>query len=69
MPARLVLARKKARQVLKECSIRKVPVAVEHIAKLVGATLRYEPYAGELSGMLHRDEARAATIGINSDSP
>jgi Zn-dependent peptidase ImmA (M78 family) len=69
MPARLPLARKKARQVLKECNVRKAPVAVEHIATLVGATLRYEPYAGELSGMLHRKEGGAAIIGINSVHP
>ncbi len=41
------------------------PVPVEEIATKLGAEVTYEPFEGELSGMLYRDGERKV-IGINS---
>lgn len=43
------------------------PVAVEAIARSLGATARYAPFQGELAGMLIRhDDGRGVVIGVNS---
>lgn len=41
------------------------PIAVEDAARLLGAEIRYEPLAGELSGMLFVDGDRPV-IGVNA---
>lgn len=58
----------KAGELLSKAGITKAPVPVRKLAKEVGATIRYEPYAGEnddLSGVLFR-EAEKAIIGVNA---
>jgi Zn-dependent peptidase ImmA (M78 family) len=62
------LARSKAADLLKVSAVREPPVPVEHIATLVGATIRYEPFAGRLSGMVKR-VGDSAIIGVNSMHP
>lgn len=39
---------------------------VEKLAALVDATIRYEPFDGEMSGMVHRSPEGKAIIGVNS---
>ncbi len=41
------------------------PVPVERLARMLGATVRYEPFDGELSGLLYKEDGRA-TIGVNA---
>ncbi len=70
MAPRFTLARRRASELLKEARIKKAPVPVERLAEFVNATVRYEPFAGELSGMVHRREDGSAVIGVNSmDAP
>jgi|ERR1700674_2091039 len=58
-------ARQKAQQLLKEASIRTLPVPVEDLAHRLRARLSYEPFGEDISGMLARVEG-GAVIGINS---
>ena len=53
-------------RLLSECGINDAPVPVEHIARRLGAEIRYSPFDGELAGMLVRREDRPAVIGVNS---
>lgn len=62
---RYAIARRKARELLESRSVRKPPVPVEQLAAAVGANIRYEPFAGELSGMVHRSPT-GVIIGVNS---
>lgn len=66
MPARFFLARKKALELLESGHIKKAPVPVEKLATSLKAKLRYEPYAGHLSGVLHRRNDGSSVIGVNS---
>lgn len=68
MRPRYAIARRKARELLKAGRIEKAPVPVEQLAVSAGATIRYEPFAGELSGMVHRSSA-GVIIGVNSMHP
>jgi Zn-dependent peptidase ImmA (M78 family) len=54
-----------ASQCLTETGMHSFPVPVEEVAKTLGAEVTYEPFEGELSGMLYRDGERKV-IGINS---
>jgi Zn-dependent peptidase ImmA (M78 family) len=65
MRPRYTIARKKARELLQAGKVARPPVPVERLAVLVGATIRYEPFAGELSGMVHRSTS-GVIIGVNS---
>lgn len=58
-------AEAKARTVLQEMAVSQYPVPVETIAERLGATLRFEPFEGDISGMLFRDEKRTI-IGVNA---
>jgi Zn-dependent peptidase ImmA (M78 family) len=58
-------AEREAQQVLADMGIYKPPIAVEHIAEQLGATLTYEPFEGDVSAMLYRDGQRTI-IGINA---
>jgi Zn-dependent peptidase ImmA (M78 family) len=69
MAPRNYLARKKARELLAAAKVKSPPVPVEMLASLVGAEIRYEPFPGSLSGMVHRQPNGAAVIGINSLHP
>ena len=65
MRPRYNLARKKAAELLQSASVIETPVPVEMLAELAGAVIRYEPFEGQLSGMLYRSED-GAVIGVNS---
>jgi Zn-dependent peptidase ImmA (M78 family) len=54
-----------ANQCRAEAGVHTFPVPVEEIARRLGAKVTYEPFEGELSGMLYRDGERKV-IGINS---
>ena len=66
MTPRLVLARKKAREVLARVHASKPPIDVERVTSELGLFVHYEPYAGELSGMIHRLGDGSAVIGVNA---
>jgi len=65
MAPRKQLARKRAKDLLVAGGVRYPPVPVEALAALVNAEIRYEPFAGELSGMVHRKSDGTAVIGVN----
>jgi len=54
-----------AARLLQEYNLERIPVAVDRLAKLLGAQLRYSPLDDELSGMVYvKDEV--PIIGVNS---
>ena len=56
-----------AGRLLEAVGVTEPPVPVVAIAQLLGATIRYAPFKGELAGMLIRDHAdRGIVIGVNS---
>jgi len=63
---RIVQARKKARDLLAEAKVKLPPVPVEQLAVFKGAEVHYEPFSGELSGMVHRQPTGKAVIGVNA---
>ncbi len=65
MRPRYALARKKAQELLARERITVAPVPVEQLATSLGASIRYEPFAGELSGLVHRSDD-GTVIGVNS---
>jgi len=69
MPPRFQFARRKAEDLIRSVGVTSAPVPIEKIAKKLGAELRFEPFEGELSGMVHRPKKTAAIIGINSLHP
>ncbi|SRR6266566_225427 len=69
MAPRNYLARKKAKELLAGAGVKSPPVPVEVLASAVGAEVRYEPFPGQLSGMVHRKADGSAIIGINSLHP
>lgn len=66
MRPRYSLARRRAQQILKEGGVTSPPVPLERLAELCRATIRYEPFEGELSGMVHRRSDGSGVIGVNS---
>lgn len=62
---RYTLARKKAAELINSLGITKPPVPVEALAEKIGAVLRYEPFAGQVSGLIHRTD-KEVVIGVNS---
>lgn len=56
----------KAADLLEKCRVAKPPIPVERIARSVGAYVAFEPFEGELSGMLYRDPNGANVIVVNS---
>jgi Zn-dependent peptidase ImmA (M78 family) len=66
MAPRFSLARRKAAELLRAGQVTRPPVPVEMLATLVGAVICYEPFAGQLSGMVHRQPNGSAVIGVNS---
>ena len=70
MRPRYALARRKAEQLLQEAGIVAPPVPVEQLAEHMGAVVRYAPFDGQMSGLLHRSEdGNRAVIGVNSRHP
>jgi Zn-dependent peptidase ImmA (M78 family) len=66
MAVRKILARKKARELLAEAKVKLPPVPVEQLAIFKGADVHYEPFSGELSGMVHRQSSGKHLIGVNA---
>lgn len=60
--------REAANELLRQAKVDKPPVPVERIARRLGAEVRYEPFDGDLSGMLFREGERAI-IGVNASHP
>ena len=58
----------RAEQVLQEHGVQAPPIPVERLARQLGAELRYEPFQGDLSGMLFREHDRVI-IGVNALHP
>lgn len=70
MRPRYALARRKAQELLREAGIVAPPVPVEQLAERMGAQVRYAPFDGQMSGLLHRSEDwTRAVIGVNSRHP
>lgn len=69
MPPRFQFARRKAEDLIRNLGVTSAPVPVERIANQLGAEIRFEPFEGELSGMIHRRGRCTAVIGINSLHP
>jgi len=70
MAPRYTLARRLALVLLKDAKVKKPPVPIEELAMLLKAKIRYEPFAGQLYGMVHRNSNGTAVIGVNSmDAP
>ena len=66
MAARKNLARRKAVELLAAAKVKFPPVPVEQLANFAGAEVHYEPFSGELSGMVHRESKSRAVIGVNA---
>lgn len=56
----------RAIDLLDKYRVGKPPVPVERIARSEGAQVAFEPFEGELSGMLYRDPNGANVIVVNS---
>lgn len=69
MAPRFSLARRKAKVLLRDAKIRLAPVPVEKLAGLCGAVIHYEPFDGQVSGMLQRFPNGVAVIGVNPSHP
>lgn len=62
------LAERRASELLAELGIEEPPVPVAQIAAAKGASVTYDTFDGEVSGLLYRDEERKV-IGVNSQHP
>jgi Zn-dependent peptidase ImmA (M78 family) len=69
MQPRFSLARRKAQALLQTANVKRAPVNVEHLARLAGAEIEYEPFEGQISGLVHRHPSGSVTIGVNSAHP
>lgn len=68
--ARTTSAQKKALAFLREAGIKKPPVPLERLADLLDAEIHFEPFVGNLFGMVHRNPDGTAVIGVNAlDAP
>lgn len=54
-----------AEKLLRRANVLGPAVPVESIARMIGAELRYAPYAGDMSGLVFREQGRAI-IGVNA---
>ncbi len=54
-----------AEEILGRSGVKKAPVPVEQVAGLLGATVKYSPFDGELAGVLVRGDGRVV-IGVNN---
>lgn len=57
---------RRAIKVLEKCGINQLPIPVDRIASELGAKVAYEPFEGDVSGMLVRGNGSGAVIGVNS---
>jgi len=69
MTARFLLARNKAAELIEQVGITAAPVSLELIAKHLKAEIHFEPFPGELSGMMHRMDDGTSVIGVNATHP
>jgi Zn-dependent peptidase ImmA (M78 family) len=53
------------RRLLEEHGIESFPIPVEKLVHNLGATLRYEPFEGDISGVMFRD-GENIVVGVNS---
>lgn len=67
MKPRYSLARRRARQLLEDGAVTCPPVPLEQLAESCRASIRYEPFDGEVSGMVHCREGGGGIIGVNSE--
>lgn len=66
---RIKWAEKKAIKLLESLNIDQLPIPVDDIAKSLNITISNEPFEGNISGVLYRDETHTI-IGVNSkESP
>jgi Zn-dependent peptidase ImmA (M78 family) len=59
---------REAHAVLEAAGVQRPPVSVESIARQLGARLSYEPFNGNVSGLLYRDGDQVI-IGVNTLHP
>jgi Zn-dependent peptidase ImmA (M78 family) len=64
---RFNLAIRSARQLLQRAGVTHAPVNVEQLARLIGATVRYSPLEGGISGTAIRRSTGEVIIGVNSN--
>jgi Zn-dependent peptidase ImmA (M78 family) len=57
--------RTEAERLLNAAGISSPPVDLKAIARMLGASIRYEPFEGEISGVLYKDQ-KNAIIGVSS---
>jgi Zn-dependent peptidase ImmA (M78 family) len=69
MRPRYALAKRKAKELLHLGGVTKPQVPVERLAALVDAEIKFEPFAGAMSGMIYRKDEGGAIIGVNSMHP
>jgi len=69
MGIRWAIIKKRAVEVLRQVGVDEAPVPVEECARSIGAIVRYQPFEGSVSGMVHRVSDNKAIIGINSLHP
>jgi Zn-dependent peptidase ImmA (M78 family) len=55
-----------ARRLLSDNNIVAIPTPLERLAKQAGATLAFEPFEGDVSGLLYRDDTKVV-IGVNAN--
>jgi Zn-dependent peptidase ImmA (M78 family) len=60
------IIRQYARDLLQKCRITTLPIPVEMVARTLKAQIRYQPFDGELAGMLVRGADGETVIGVNS---
>lgn len=63
---RVKWAEKKANKLLDSLNINQIPIPVEEIAHRLNINISYEPFEGDLSGVLFRDNSDTI-IGVNSN--
>ena len=66
MRPRFSLARRKAEELLRAAKVKKAPVPVERLVRLAGAEIHYEPFDGQISGLVHSGNRGNIIIGVNS---
>jgi len=67
MRPRYSLARRRAQQLLVDGGVNKAPVPLVRLADLCSASIRYEPFDGDVSGMVHCRADGSGVIGVNSE--
>lgn len=61
-------AEQKAKEVLEQYDIARPPVPVERLVQDIGARLKFEPFEGDVSGMLFR-RGEEVVVGVNATHP